>query len=95
MSELTIRQQIVMLLKQHPRTALALSSELSVKTRQVEEHLIHIRKSSGKSFIIYPSKCLNCDFIFRDRERVTTPSRCPKCKEEGLEPPIFEIKEIV
>jgi transcriptional regulator len=34
-----------------------------------------------------------CGFIFAKRDRLTPPSRCPRCKNEYVENPRFSIGE--
>ena len=91
----TPRQRIEALISERARDAGSLSRELSLKQREVENHLKHIESSSkarGKKFLVHPSRCLSCEFIFKGRERSTKPSRCPKCKNEQTSLPAFEIR---
>jgi hypothetical protein len=38
--------------------------------------------------------CQSCGFTFRDRSRLETPSRCPRCKRERIDEPLFRIESI-
>lgn len=93
--ETTLRQQIIELIKDRPQDASTLARQLHIKPRGVEGHLTHIQKSveaNGGQFVIHPSKCGECGFTFRDRERMAPPSRCPKCKSEDISMPSFEVR---
>jgi predicted Zn-ribbon and HTH transcriptional regulator len=71
-----------------------LSQELGLKEKEVYEHLIHVERSvaaTGGRFIMTPSQCLLCGYVFEDRWRVTRPGRCPKCKRSKLQNPSFRI----
>ncbi|MFA6221204.1 MAG: serine O-acetyltransferase EpsC [Desulfomonilaceae bacterium] len=54
-------------------------------------HLPHIEKSlhTGRSVIGDPARCLDCGFIFKKRDRHTTPGRCPVCRSEAIQPPVY------
>ncbi|MFZ3091818.1 MAG: transcriptional regulator [Nitrospirota bacterium] len=92
--ELTIRQEIKRLITNNMLTAKMISKMLMVKEKDVIDHLNHIAMSVGKKdFIIEPSMCMKCGFVFNKRERLTSPSRCPICKHEGISEPRFGIKK--
>lgn len=90
---LTIRQAIKELLMEEPLTALEISRRLSIPEKEVLEHLAHLAKASGPdhSFHILPAVCKNCGFVFRKRNRVTAPSRCPVCRHQSIRRPRFQI----
>lgn len=96
--ELTVRQRIIEALKGQSLTAREISQAVSVKEKEVIEHLPHIAKSLGGSesafeLLTEPSACLECGFVFRKRERLKTPSKCPVCRSEGITETRFEVKE--
>lgn len=76
-----------------------LARALHVPERQVEEHLVHVVKTVARDrsrrFILDPSSCVACGFIFRDRTRLTRPSRCPHCRSEGISPPRYHIGKTI
>ncbi|MDJ0621941.1 MAG: transcriptional regulator [Desulfocapsaceae bacterium] len=81
----TIRQQIQELLREGEWTALELSQELSVQEREIYDHLQHVRKSlRGEKLQVSPYHCRSCGYIFRKRERLDRPSRCPQCRESHI-----------
>lgn len=90
----TIRQQIINLLTEKEMTARALSRELHIGEKEVYVHLSHAERSvknSKKKLAIVPATCLSCGYIFKDRRRFTTPGRCPRCKGERIEHPLYRV----
>jgi transcriptional regulator len=74
------------------RTIRDLSQALSISEKEVITHLPHVKQSAkhkGYYFVMKPSTCLKCGFIFEHREKWAKPSRCPKCKGEKLTTPMF------
>jgi transcriptional regulator len=92
---LTIRQRIVELLEQGEYTARDLSKLLSVREKEVYEHLEHVQLSLGAkvNVIAHPPRCLDCGFTFLKRKRFTAPSRCPMCRSEAITTPIYGVTE--
>jgi predicted Zn-ribbon and HTH transcriptional regulator len=93
---LTIRQQLMRLLAGTRRSARELAELIGAPERQIEEHLAHVVRSlardSARRFRLEPSRCHDCGFVFRQRTRLTTPSRCPHCRSEAIAPPRFGIE---
>jgi transcriptional regulator len=90
----TIRDAIRHELIEGPMTALELSSAVGIPHKAVSEHLEHLRRSAeaaGERFEIEPASCPDCGFEFRERSRLTRPSRCPKCRSERVLAPRFRI----
>jgi len=96
--EQTPRQRIRELLTDKVLSAQELAQLVGIPERQVEDHLSHILKTVGRDqtrqFLMTPSECLDCRFVFCDRKRLTCPSRCPQCRNEGISPPRFGIKAL-
>ena len=92
----TPRQRIADLLTLNPMTTQQIAAVVKISERQVEEHLGHIMKTVARErslrFMLYPSECKECEFVFRDRNRITRPSRCPRCRNESLTDPRFSIE---
>ncbi len=91
----TVRREIVSLLREHELTAKDISFEVGITEKQVCEHLRHIRLSlqrSGTPLVVTPARCRRCGFVFRKRERLGKPGRCPACKGESIEEPMFEVR---
>ena len=90
----TLRLKIIALLNEREMDARELSEELRVKEKEVYEHLVHVERSvaaAGSQFIVTPSQCLLCGYMFETRQRLTRPGRCPKCRRSKLQNPSFRI----
>lgn len=62
-----------------------LSAELSVEEAEVYSHLEHVRRSlSGEKLKVIPYRCLSCGYVFKKRDRLDRPGRCPRCKESHI-----------
>ena len=78
-----------------PRTSYELAGLLSLPERHIEDHLLHIARSLAhdptRRFVVEPSICRDCSYVFRGRTRLTCPSRCPRCRSEAVSSPRFRI----
>lgn len=77
-----------------PSTLRDLSRAVSLTEKEVAEHLPHIDKSAkrrGQRFVVDPARCHRCDYVFKERTRTTTPSRCPACKNERIQAARFSL----
>lgn len=96
MAELTIRQLIMQRITGTLYSSRQLAELVGVPEREVEDHLTHITKSVARDrarrFVLEPSSCRDCGFVFRDRTRLTRPSRCPRCRSEAISPPRYGIE---
>jgi predicted Zn-ribbon and HTH transcriptional regulator len=96
--ERTVRQRMIELLAEARLASYQLAQRLGIAERQVEEHLPHIVKSLARDrtrrFVMEPSACVDCGFVFRDRRKLTKPSRCPACRSEHLTPPRYGIEPV-
>lgn len=91
----TIRKQIIELLKQEECDARMISQQLSIREKEVYDHIPHIIRSvsaRGKALTVIAAQCNTCGYQFKDRKKTTKPGRCPKCKKERIDPPRFTIK---
>jgi hypothetical protein len=95
-SERTPRQRIIDLITGTRLTSYQLAQLLGIPERQVEDHLTHVVKTlardQSRRFVLDPSVCQDCGFVFRDRTRLTRPSRCPVCHSEGITAPRYGIE---
>jgi predicted Zn-ribbon and HTH transcriptional regulator len=91
----TPRQRIIELITGTRLSSYQLAQMLGIPERQVEEHLPHVVKTVARDpscrFILEPSVCPDCEFIFRDRRKLNRPSRCPTCRSEGITAPRYGI----
>lgn len=91
----TVRKGILVLLEEGFRTAKEISFAVRIPEREVGEHLVHLEKSlrsRGRKLERSPATCLSCGFVFRKREKVASPGRCPVCKGEFISEPSFRVE---
>jgi Predicted transcriptional regulator containing an HTH domain fused to a Zn-ribbon len=95
--EQTPRRRIIDLLTGTLLSSHQLAQLLGMPERHVENHLTHIVKTLARdprrTFLLEPSECRDCAFAFRDRTRLTRPSRCPRCRGEAITSPRYGIRE--
>lgn len=89
----TRRQQIRQLLEDGFQTLESLARTFQIRVKDAEQEVRHAVRSSGKKLRIEPAECRECGFVFRGRDRLGAPSRCPRCREEGVSPPRFTLGE--
>ncbi len=77
-------------------SARELASAAGLTEKDVIHHLEHLAKSlphEAMKLVIEPATCLACEYVFRDRERLTAPSACPECRSERVAPPSFSLRD--
>ena len=89
----THRQKLIELLSGGPYSLQELSSEAHLSMREVLDHLKHVRKCvrHPRRFIMEPAECLNCGFVFKDRDKLHSPGKCPRCRGTHIREPVFRI----
>jgi len=90
----TVRRQIRALLEDGPHSAKEISFAARLREKDVESHLENLKKSlhaEGRRLAQVPAECRSCGFVFRKRERLKSPGRCPVCKGESISDPSFRI----
>lgn len=90
----TIRQQMVQLLEQAAMDLEQLSLALGIHEKETLAHLPHVVKSlaaRGVRLRTEPAVCAACGFVFKDRRRLSPPSRCPRCKQSRIRGPWYHI----
>jgi len=93
----TVRHDIMHALDGRTLSALDISAEARVRERDIYDHLEHIRKSlpeQNRRLEVTPAECLGCGFVFKKRERLKTPGRCPVCHGEHIQEPLYSIIEM-
>jgi len=91
----TVRRQILALLSGSSCTAKEISSAVRRPEKEIGGHLEHLRKSlraEGRRLTQFPAGCRGCGFVFRKRERLKAPGRCPVCKGESISDPSFRVE---
>ncbi len=99
---LTLREKIMKLLMEsrEPLSVDEIAAILGLSPRDkhlVYDALTHIaktikRRSGGKlELVMIPPTCKKCGYVFKDLKKPRKPSRCPRCKSERINPPLFKI----
>ena len=89
----TVRREIIALLKEESLTAREISEQVGIPEKDVVEHLEHVRIALHGGLEVTPAQCMGCGFLFRKRERLKAPGRCPVCRGEHITKPTFSIEE--
>ncbi len=90
----TVRAALREALRAGPLTARELSGKVGIPEKQVAGHLEHLGRSlkaAGGRLHVEPPRCLDCGFVFRKRDRLSRPSRCPVCRGERVDAPRFAL----
>lgn len=90
----TVRRQIVSAIEGKALSAKDISGEVGISEKEVCEHLQHIHKSidrEGGRLIVTPAECHGCGFVFKKRDRLKKPGKCPVCNGESITEPLFMI----
>src|SRR3954452_4329259 len=91
----TVREAIREELLRGAATARELSERVSIREKDVAEHLEHLEKSlraRGERLIVEPASCIACGFAFARRARLSRPGSCPDCGSTRIDPPSFRIE---
>jgi len=91
----TPRARIAAVLRDELVSARDLSQRLGVSEKDVTHHLEHLALSArgrGEKLVISPAACLGCGFAFSDRERVSKPGSCPRCRGTQISAPRFALE---
>jgi predicted Zn-ribbon and HTH transcriptional regulator len=92
----TIRQKIISVLEGRIFSAKDISADVRISEKEIYEHLEHIQRTLNKSehiFILAPAVCKKCGFVFRKRDRLKKPGKCPVCRSELIQEPLFSIRK--
>jgi len=93
----TVRQQLRALLLREPIAFATLRDLLGLTVRGLEDELRHVERSAraaGERLVIEPPRCRSCGYAFRDRaaRHLHPPARCPQCRGERIDDPVFRIE---
>ncbi len=94
----TIRQLLESILRSggSPKTLLELATGAKFREKDTVahlEHLIRSGKAKGTKISVEPARCLDCDFVFKKRDKLTTPGKCPVCGSERISNVRFQIDD--
>jgi transcriptional regulator len=90
----SVREMLRAALAEGPATAKELSRRAGVRERDVPGHLEHLARSlaaRGERLTVEPASCVDCGYVFRNRDRLARPSACPACRGTHLDPPVFAL----
>ncbi|MCX7966766.1 MAG: hypothetical protein N2596_09100 [Syntrophorhabdaceae bacterium] len=90
----TLRKYIIALLEEHTLSAREIARFLKIPEKDVPNHIEHIKKTLNrkeKQLIIHSAQCEECNFVFKKREKFSTPGKCPICRGRRIRPILFKI----
>jgi len=90
----TRRMRMADRLREEAMSASALAREFEVQTPVALDHVQHVARSlsaTDEQLLVAPPTCRECGFDEFD-DPANRPSRCPGCKSEALEEPVFRIE---
>ncbi len=93
----TVRQEIMGVLEGRLLSAKDVSGQVGISVKEVYDHLDHIQRTlnmKSHRLSVTPAECKKCGFVFKKRERLKKPGRCPVCRGESIEEPLFLIEAI-
>jgi len=76
-------------------SAREISGIVKISEKEVYEHLAHIQRgirNSSHPLTVTPAECKKCGFIFKKRERLKKPGKCPLCYSESITEPLFSLQ---
>lgn len=85
----TVRKDIIEMLSMGKWAARDISKARHIPEKEVYDHLNHIKRSLKSTFKIKAAVCLVCGFRFSKRNVLKPPSRCPVCRAEHIQDPLF------
>jgi transcriptional regulator len=91
----TVRAAIRKELLRGSATARELSERVSVREKEIAEHLEHLTRSlraRGERLVVEPASCIACGYRFSRRTRLSRPGSCPECGSTRIDPPAFRIE---
>lgn len=91
----TIRQGIVDFLREGPKSMRDISKALSVREKDLADHLESIEKSlksHGERLRMQPFYCNSCGFEFKNRKKYMKPGKCPECRNSHIGCALFHIE---
>lgn len=91
-SKMTRRQEIIKILEKNPTSLYQLANHFRTIVKDILEDMDHIEKTlHPRKLKRIPARCRSCDFVFKERSMLKTPSRCPRCKSERIMAQLFYI----
>jgi predicted Zn-ribbon and HTH transcriptional regulator len=91
----TIRQEIIRLLQHESMDLYQLAQTLGMAEKEVMTHLPHVAQSvsaKGGHLKLQAALCRDCDFLFKERRRLSPPGRCPRCRKNRIDGPWYKVE---
>ncbi|NQU98692.1 transcriptional regulator [Candidatus Woesearchaeota archaeon] len=90
---LTRREEIVQLLTERESSLQAIANHFRTDLKEILEDVQHVEQTiRPKKLMRKPAACKSCGFPFKERNRIKTPSKCPRCRKEWIQPALFRIE---
>jgi predicted Zn-ribbon and HTH transcriptional regulator len=90
---MTRREEIIKLLMEKELSIQEIANLYRTDSRDILDDFEHIKKSiKPRKIVSRAAYCKKCGFVFKERSRISTPSKCPRCKSEWIAPKMFKIK---
>ncbi len=92
---MTRREEIEGLLKQRPWTPKELADHFGVTIPEIIEDLGHVKRGAQASMLFkyQPPVCNSCGFLFKERIKLKTPTKCPRCRKEDISEARYFIRQ--
>ena len=89
----TLRKEMISLLSgDGMMSAKEIAASVRIPEKEVYGHLEHIARTMKGLFFVEPPVCKDCGFVFKKREKLKKPGKCPVCKGERIAEPLFSIR---
>jgi len=90
---MTRRKDIIELLSKQAMTVRELAEWFHADAKDIIIDLEHVSQSvKPAKLAMEPSMCRLCEFVFKERERLKRPGKCPECNSEKITEPVFSIE---
>jgi predicted Zn-ribbon and HTH transcriptional regulator len=91
---MTVRKDLIELLQENRMTIREMALHFRVTTEEIAIDLRYVGRS------IYPQmelrmeipRCRDCGFEFKERSKLTRPTKCPECRGMKITEPVFWIE---
>ena len=91
---MTRRSEITDILSQNKISLQEIANIYRVELKEILEDIKHIKRSiEPAELVMIPAQCKGCGFVFKERSKIKTPSKCPRCRHERIKAPLFTIKK--
>ncbi|HDQ59867.1 MAG TPA: ArsR family transcriptional regulator [Candidatus Woesearchaeota archaeon] len=91
----TRRKEIMGILEKQEMTLKQLAEHFAITPKEISEDLKHISqtiKAGHKKLVQRWAVCNSCGFVFKERKRLSRPTKCPECRSEDISEQKFSIQ---